>query len=66
MPGRPLTISGADVRDVLLLTRAAHQRLDRAGVEYQSAPIPWHIARTTTLASRPWPSRPAPKERTDA
>ena len=66
MPGRPLTTSPADIRDVLLITTAAHRRLDKAGVEYHSAPVPWHIARTTTLTRRPWPSRPQPKELTHA
>ncbi len=50
------------------LTQAAHLRLDAAGVDRYSCPVPWHIARTTTLTQRPWPSRPQTrrKERSDA
>lgn len=37
---------------LLTLTAHAHQRLDAAGVDRYSPPIPWHIARTTFLDER--------------
>ena len=54
------------VADLTEQLRAAHDRLDTAGVDRYSNPVPWHVARTTTLTCRPWPSRPQPKESTNA
>ena len=44
--------------DLIATLEAAHRRLDLAGVDRYSDPVPWHLALTTTLTRRHWPTRP--------